>query len=176
MKILITDYDFPDVAPEQARYQSAGVEVVTAQCRSEEDVIAAAEGCDGLLVQYAPVGDKVFAARPQIRIVSRYGAGFDTVNVPDAKRHGVWVANSPDYGVGEVATHALALALSLVRHVGFYDRDVHRGNWHYTSPGVLRRPAERRLGLLGLGRIGKRMASISHEVFREVIACDPYIP
>jgi hypothetical protein len=75
MKILITDHDFPDVALEQALYQAAGVEVVTAQCRSEEDVIAAADGCDGLLVQYAPVGGKVFAACPRVRIVSRYGAG-----------------------------------------------------------------------------------------------------
>ena len=50
MKILITDYDFPDVALEQGLYKAAGVEVVTAQCRSEDDVIAAADGCDGLLV------------------------------------------------------------------------------------------------------------------------------
>ena len=175
-RFLITDYDFHDVDLEVDLLREAGMEVATAQCKTEEDVIAAAQGYDGLLTQYAPMNARVFGARPEVRIVSRFGAGFDTVNVPDAKKHGVWVANSPDYGVGEVATHALAMALSLVRHVGFYDRDVHRGTWHYTSPGVLRRPAELTLGLLGLGRIGKRMASISHEVFREVIACDPYIP
>ncbi len=152
------------------------MEVSTAQCRTEDDVISAARGYDGLLTQYAPLNAKVFGARPEVRIVSRLGAGFDTVNVSDAKKHGVWVANSPDYGVGEVATHALAMALSLVRHVAFYDRDIRKSNWHYTSAGVLRRPAELTLGLLGLGRIGKRMASISREVFREVIACDPYIP
>ena len=80
----------------------------------EDDVIAASAGCQGLLVQYAPVNRTVFAARPEIRIASRYGAGFDTINVADARDHGIWVANSPDYGVGEVATHALALALSSV--------------------------------------------------------------
>ena len=148
----------------------------TAGVITEDDVIEAARGYDGLLTQYAPMNAKVFGARPEVRIVSRFGAGFDTVNVTDAKTHGVWVANSPDYGVGEVATHALALALSLVRHVAFYDRDIRRSNWHYTSAGALRRPAELTLGILGLGRIGKRMASISRETFREVIACDPYIP
>ncbi|MFX5718352.1 hypothetical protein ABTE23_20220 [Acinetobacter baumannii] len=48
------------------------------------------------MVQYAPVNAKVFAARPEIRIASRYGAGFDTINTADAAAHGVWVANSPD--------------------------------------------------------------------------------
>lgn len=175
MKILITDYDFPDLALEQALYQAAGVEVVTAQCRSEDEVIAAAAGCDGLLVQYAPVGAKVFAACLQIRIVSRYGAGFDTINTADARQHGVWVANSPDYGVGEVATHALAMALSLLRHLPWYDRDIRNGNWHFSSPGRMERVSDMTLGILGLGRIGKRMAHIGRNSFKRVIACDPYI-
>jgi D-3-phosphoglycerate dehydrogenase len=175
MKILITDYDFPDVKLEQELYRAAGVEVVTAQCRTEDEVIEASKGCQGLLVQYAPVNAKVFAARPEIRIASRYGAGFDTINVDDAKKHGVWVANSPDYGVGEVATHALAMTLALVRHIAFYDRDVKAGNWHYTSAGKIQRAGDMTLGIVGLGRIGKRMAHIARNSFKRVIAYDPYI-
>jgi D-3-phosphoglycerate dehydrogenase len=87
----------------------------------------------------------------------------------------VWVANSPDYGVGEVATHALAMALALVRHLPFYDRDIRAERWHYTSAGPLRRPGELTLGILGMGRIGTRMAHLSRNVFRHVVACDPYI-
>ena len=87
----------------------------------------------------------------------------------------MWVANSPDYGVGEVATHALALALALVRNVVAYHRDIHAGRWHYLSSGPLRRAADMTLGIVGLGRIGKRMAHVSRNVFRRVIACDPYI-
>jgi phosphoglycerate dehydrogenase-like enzyme len=175
MKILITDHDFPDLALEQALCQAAGVEVVTAQCRSEDEVIAAADGCDGLLVQYAPVGGKVFAACPRVRIVSRYGAGFDTIDTGEAKRHGVWVANSPDYGVGEVATHALAMALALLRHLPWYDRDIRRGAWSFGSAGRMERVSDMTLGILGLGRIGKRMAHIGRNSFRRVVACDPYI-
>jgi phosphoglycerate dehydrogenase-like enzyme len=175
LKFLITDHDFPDVRLETALLTEAGMEVVTAQCRTEDDVIAAAKGCDGALTQYAPMNAKVFAARPELRIVSRFGAGFDTVNVEDARRFGVWVANSPDYGVGEVATHALGMALSLVRHLHRFDRDVRAGTWHYASTGGLARPAQLTLGILGLGRIGKRMASISRNVFGAVVACDPYV-
>lgn len=175
MKILITDHDFPDLDLEQALYRAAGIEVAVAQCRTEDEVIAASEGCQGLLVQYAPVNAKVFAARPGIRIVSRYGAGFDTINTADARDYGVWVANSPDYGVGEVATHALAMLLSLIRHIAFYDRDVKAGAWHYTSAGVIPRASDMTLGILGLGRIGKRMAHLGRDCFKRVIACDPHL-
>ena len=175
MKFLITDHDFPDVDLETQLLRDAGMEVVTAQCRTEDDVIEAAKGCSGLLAQYAPMNARVFAALPEVRVVSRMGAGFDTVNTADAKEYGVWVANSPDYGVGEVATHALGMAIALVRHIPFYDRHVRAGNWHYTSAGKLRRVSDMTLGILGFGRIGKRMAHLSSNVFGRVIACDPYI-
>ena len=114
-------------------------------------------------------------ALPALGIVSRYGAGYDTVDSDACRRHGVWLANSPDYGVGEVATHALALALALIRGITIYDREVRAGRWHYLAPGVLRRPAELTLGIVGLGRIGKRMAFLGRNVFGRVIACDPYL-
>jgi phosphoglycerate dehydrogenase-like enzyme len=175
MKVLITDYNFADIDAEIALFRAAGIEVVSAQCKTEDDVIAASKGCEGLLVQHAPVNAKVFAARPEIRIASRIGAGYDTINTADARKHGVWVANSPDYGVGEVATHALAMALALLRHIALYDRDVKAGRWHYMTAGTIRRASEMTLGILGLGRIGKRMAYIARNCFKRVIACDPYL-
>jgi D-3-phosphoglycerate dehydrogenase len=175
MKVLITDYDFPDIELETALFKAAGVEMVSAQCRTTADVIAAARGCQGLPVQYAPVNREVFEALPEIRIVSRFGAGFDTIDVADAKRANVWVANSPDYGVGEVATHALAMTLGLIRHITAYDRDVKAGKWHFSTAGTIRRASDLTLGILGLGRIGKRMAHIGRNCFKRVIACDPYL-
>ncbi|MGE5616834.1 MAG: C-terminal binding protein [Bacillota bacterium] len=176
MKVLITDHDFPDLDLELGLFRDAGIDVVSAQCRTEEDVIGAAEGCQGVLVQYAPINERVLDARPEIRIASRFGAGFDTIDTEAARRRGVWVANSPDYGVAEVATHALAMALSLVRHLPAFDRDVRARNWHYTSSGPVKRATSLTLGILGLGRIGKRMAALSRPCFGSIIACDPYIP
>jgi phosphoglycerate dehydrogenase-like enzyme len=175
MKILITDSDFPDLELERGLFADARIEVVTAQCRTEQAVIDAAGGCSALLVQYAPVTERVLAALPQVGLVSRFGAGYDTVDPAACARHGVWLANSPDYGVGEVATHALGMALSLLRHLPFYDRDVKAGRWHYLSPGTIRRTGNQTVGILGLGRIGKRFAHLARNCFGRVIACDPYI-
>ena len=175
MNVLITDFDFPDVALELKLFSDAGLKVTTAQCKTEAQLIEAGKNADAFLLQYAPANKAVFQALPNLKIVSRYGAGFDTINTDDAQACGVWVGNSPDYGVHEVASHALAMAMNLVRHLSFYDRDVRAGKWHYLTPGILKRPSSMTVGVLGLGRIGKRFAHIARETFGRVIACDPHL-
>jgi phosphoglycerate dehydrogenase-like enzyme len=174
-KVLLTDHEFPDPSPERKFFDEAGVEFITGQCKTEDEVIAAAAGCAGILVTFAPITDRVLSALPQLGIVSRIGAGYDTIDPAACAKHGVWLANSPDYGVGEVSTHALSLALALIRHVVAYHRDINAGHWHYLSSGPVRRASDMTLGIVGLGRIGKRMAHISRNVFGRVLACDPYL-
>jgi len=174
-KILFSDHDYHDISLERDLLARQGVEIEVANCRTEDDVIRAAKGVRGILLQYAPITERVVAALPDLGIVSRIGAGFDTIDTAACARHGVWVANSPDYGVGEVATHALALSLALVRNVVAWHRDVTAGTWHYTSAGPVKRASELTLGIVGLGRIGKRMAHVSRNLFKRVVAADPYL-
>jgi phosphoglycerate dehydrogenase-like enzyme len=174
---LLTDFDARDFKLEESLFAAAGMGLVIAQARTEAEVIAAAtaRAADGLLIQYAPVTDRVLAALPRVGICSRIGAGFDTVDPQACQRHGVWLANSPDYGVGEVATHALALALDIIRGTTFHTADIRAGKWHYESNGLRRRATEMTLGIVGLGRIGKRMAHVSRNIFKRVVAYDPYL-
>jgi len=174
-RILFADNDFPDIALERDLFARHGIELDVAQCRTEDDVIRAAKGASGILLQYAPITERVVASLPGLGIVSRIGAGYDTVDTDGCAKHGVWVANSPDYGVGEVATHALAMALALVRNIVAWHRDVTSGRWHYTSAGPVKRASELTLGIVGLGRIGKRMAHVSRNLFKRVVAADPYL-
>jgi phosphoglycerate dehydrogenase-like enzyme len=175
MKVLFTDYDFLDISLERDIFRQAGIEMLEAQCRTEEEVIETARDCRALLVQYAPITDRVFAALPRLGICSRLGAGYDPIDAKAAARYGVWVANSPDYGVGEVATHALALMLACIRNVVRYDHDIHEGRWHYTSATKIPRASKLTVGILGLGRIGKRFAHVARNLFGRVIAHDPYL-
>ena len=108
-------------------------------------------------------------------LASRIGAGYDTIDAVAAERHGVWVANSPDYGVGEVSLHALAMLLDRIRSLTRYDRDIHSGTWHYTSVPAIPRAQNLTVGVLGLGRIGKRFAHYAQPIFKRVIAHDPYL-
>ena len=174
---LLTDFDAKSYALEEKLFADAGARFVTAQAKTEDDVIRAATDCqaDGLLIQYAPVTERVLAALPHVGICSRIGAGFDTIDPKACAKRGVWLANSPDYGVGEVATHALALALDIIRGTTFHSIDIRAGKWHYESNGARRRATEMTLGIVGLGRIGKRMAHVSRNLFKRVIAYDPYL-
>src|ERR1700741_5382181 len=99
--VLFADHDYPDIELERALFNQAGVEVAIAQCKSEDDVIAHGGGCRAILLQDAPIPDRVLAHLPDVGIVSRIGAGYDTIDAAACERHGVWLANSPDYGVGE---------------------------------------------------------------------------
>jgi phosphoglycerate dehydrogenase-like enzyme len=174
-RVLYSDHDYADIELERRLFAQAGVELFSAQCKTEDEVAAAATGCVAILSQYAPVGEKALAALPALGIVSRIGAGYDNVDTAACERHGVWVANSPDYGIGEVATHALGLALALTRNIVAFHRDIRAGQWHYLSSGHVRRVGEMTLGIVGLGRIGKRMAHVSRNAFKRVLAFDPYI-
>jgi D-3-phosphoglycerate dehydrogenase len=175
LKVLITDFNYPDVELERRILEDAGLELVTAQCRSEEDVIEAAQGASALLTQYARITARVMAELPELRLVGRYGVGYDIVDVETARERGVWVTNVPDYGTEEVAVHALSLVLSLLRHLPHYDRDVRAGRWHSASTGPLYRLKNSTLGVVGLGRIGGTFARRASPWFGRTLGCDPYL-
>ena len=175
MRALIADFDYADVNIERRILEGAGLEVVEAQCRTEEDVIEAGRGVSALLTQYAPITAKVLAELPELRMVGRYGVGYDVVNVGVARERGVWVANVPDYGTEEVAAHALSMTLALLRHLTLYDRAVRNGRWHPTSTGPLYRLKNLTLGVVGIGRIGGTFARRAGPWFGRTLGCDPYL-
>jgi len=78
MQILFADHDFPDIDLEREIFGAAGLELKVAQCKREAEVVDAARGCAAILLQYAPIGAAVVEALPQLGLVSRIGAGFDT--------------------------------------------------------------------------------------------------
>jgi D-3-phosphoglycerate dehydrogenase len=90
-----------------------------------------------------------------------------------ARARGVWVANSPDYGVGEVATHALAMALSLVRHLPAFDRDVRAGRWHYSSTGSVKRGRNSRSASSASAASARAWRRSRAPCFGAILACDP---
>ena len=175
MKVLIADYDYGDVHIERRILEGAGLEVVEAQCRTEGDVIETGRGVSALLTQYAPITARVFDELPELRMVGRYGVGYDVVDVEAARECGVWVANVPDYGTEEVAAHALSMAFALLRHLPLYDRGVRDGRWHPHSTGPLHRLKNRTLGVVGVGRIGGTFARRASPWFGRTLGCDPYL-
>lgn len=176
MKVLVTDAEYSSLDLESSVLAAAGHELRLASCKTAEDVIEAGAGIDAMLVQYAPITAAVFEALPQLGLVSRYGVGVDAVDTDAAQRHGVWVCNVPDYGTTEVALHAVAMLLALLRNLAGHDREVRTGHWDYHLGGELRRPSSLTLGVVGLGRIGRMTAERAAPWFSAVVGYDPHLP
>jgi D-3-phosphoglycerate dehydrogenase / 2-oxoglutarate reductase len=146
---------------------------------AEQDVASSAPPWSGddvaALVSFAPVTGADLGRLPSLRIVATPSVGFDHVDVEAATRRGVWVCNVPDYCVEEMADHALALLLALVRGVVELDRSVRAGAWDHEAAGRLQRVSDVRLGVIGFGRIGRALANRGRVLGMSVSAHDPLL-
>jgi D-3-phosphoglycerate dehydrogenase len=175
-RILVTDHPFAGFDVERSVLDELGCELVLAPSTAEDALVAAVAGCDAVLVCYAKVTERVVeaAARAGCRIISRYGIGYDNIDVAAATRHGILVTYVPDYCLDEVADHTLALLLALARGVVPAGRAVARGGWAVPQ-GSVRRLRGQRLAVVGAGGIGRRVIERAQAFGYELIAYDPWV-
>ncbi|MEO6876106.1 MAG: C-terminal binding protein [Opitutaceae bacterium] len=176
LRVLITDHGFPNLTHEQATIDAAGAELVVAQCKTPEDVIAAAKDADALLVQWAPVNAAVIATLTRCKVIVRYGIGVDNVDLAAAKAKGIAVCNVPDYGVREVAEHAVSLALALTRQLPQIDRRLRGGTWKITPDRPMLALHESTFATAGFGRIARTAHEMMQGFGCKRIAYDPFVP
>ena len=174
MKVIITDCDHENIDIEKKVFHDAGMEVELKHARTEEEVIEQCKGGEIFIVQYAKITEKVMEAIPELKYVVRYGVGVDTVDVEAATRHGIQVGNVPDYGMNEVADHAIALLLTLKRKIVQMNEFTKSQRWDYTKSIPIHRFSEETVGVVGLGRIGRCFAKRANALGFKVIGYDPY--
>jgi D-3-phosphoglycerate dehydrogenase len=174
--ILMTSSKLSDGKYERKLLEPLGARLIIADCKNEEDVIDAGKEAFGLIVTVTPIGEKVFNALPNLKIVARTGIGVDNIDLETARKHGVTICNVPDYCLNEVADHAMALLLATERKIVQQHMKVISGKWEGVK-GV--KPIyglqERVLGLIGFGGIGRLMVPRAKAFGLKVIAYDPYV-
>jgi D-3-phosphoglycerate dehydrogenase len=176
--VAITDSDLNTTEDEQI-LRAAGLSTVRLQARTQDQVIARLSEVpvDALIVQWAPITAAVLDAAPACRFICRLGIGYEMVDVATATERGIAVANVPDYCVDEVVAHSLAMVLWLLRGLGRFDAAVRAGQWAASASYPLAaKPADTVLGLVGLGRIGAKVAAQARFLGFDVIGHDPYAP
>ncbi|MDZ4721366.1 MAG: hydroxyacid dehydrogenase [Roseiflexaceae bacterium] len=153
-------------------------EVVTGAKPRSDAWFAMASGCDAMIIGGQTIIDGPALDRigPRLRAVARTGIGYDAIDVPAATERGVMVINTPDGPTESTAEHAIALILNLAKGVAIADRVLRSGvgfpPYGALAPGLELRGAT--LGLVGLGRIGGRVAEIARVLGMRVLAFDPY--
>ena len=176
LKVVITDCPWEDISVEREILERAGIELIRTQCKTPQEVIDACRDADALLVGWAPLNKDVLPQLKKCRLAMRYGTGYDNIDVPAATAAGIAVAINSDYCVDEVASHALAMILACYRQFPVLTDSVRNGIW---NPMAVMRPAPQfgmqTVGILGMGRIGRRLFDMVRPLVSRVIAHDPVL-
>jgi D-3-phosphoglycerate dehydrogenase / 2-oxoglutarate reductase len=173
-RVFHADYvgDLGSLEFERAQLNAIGAELVAAHCADRDELIKNADGAEVIWLEWVPPVDAyVLRALPSCRLVMRWGAGYDQIDTRAATELGVAVANAPTYATQNVAEHALALLLAMTRGVATGNAAMHAGGWRDPAVGH-QRLAGRTLGIVGLGRIGHRVAELGLAFGCRVIAHD----
>src|SRR5262245_25464617 len=144
---------------------------------SDAEVAARARGAAVLVTNKAPVPAAVIEQSPELRFIAVTATGFDCVDVAAARRRGIPVANVPEYGTDSVAQYVFALLLELCHHVVLHAEAVRAGEWSRQPDFCLRKTplielAGKTMGLVGYGRIGRRVGELARAFGMTVLADD----
>lgn len=130
---------------------------------------------DVVVTAETAVTDRVLNAFPALRGVVTASIGFDHLDLGACRRRGITVCNSPNYCTEDVADHALASMLALWRCVPQLSRAVTAGHWDSFGARQPKRVAGSTLGIVGLGRIGRRVAAKAGSLGVTLLGFDPFV-
>ena len=144
--------------------------------QSPAQILEVAKGADVILSGAAPVFDAATLEALGCPAIVRLGVGVDGVDLDTARSLGMWVANVPDYGTEAVALHTVTLILAALRRLTEADRRLRDGSWGVAELRPLHLPSSMTVGVVGLGRIGRRVAVMLNGVgFERFLVADPVI-
>lgn len=174
-KIFITDYiETPDIEQEVFGKK---VEIICLNEEHEENFPESISEADAVLVWHTKITELTIKRLKKCKAIVRYGVGYDNVDFQCAREYGIPFANTPDYGVHEVADTASSLILTLVRKVSNYNQasKSYESGWQEHTIKPLKRTNEHRLGIIGIGRIGTAVALRMKAFGMEIGFYDPYV-
>ncbi len=173
-RIVVLDTGYESYDQEQALFEQAGyhLDVYRGPARNAKSKLLFGRGAVGVMIRGTAADESFFSALPGLKALVRYGVGYDNVDLTAATRHGVRVANVQGYANESVSDHALALMFACNRAFPWVKNG--RG---FGKPPAMPIPDFSRstLGIIGLGRIGSRLAEKACSLFERMVAYDPYV-
>jgi D-3-phosphoglycerate dehydrogenase / 2-oxoglutarate reductase len=173
MKLFYLNPTYPNLDLEEEVLKGTGIELVRFRASGDQDFAGAGDQIDAILTDTTPITRQTVSYLNRCKIVVRLGVGYDIVDRAACRERGIVVCNVPDYGVEEVANHAVALLLAVQRRLLPYDRKVRQKKWGYQVGWPIRRLSHERAAVLGIGRIGAHFVARIKPFVRDVVAYDP---
>ena len=175
--IAITTSGFDMANPRIAALEANGWKFVRnphgrKMTESEVSELLASSGAEAIIAGVEPLTEGVFEQNPQLHLISRCGSGVDDVDMEAAERRGISVYRTPEAPAEAVAELTISLAIAVLRRVGEADRLLRSGQWHALMG---RSYGRSRVGIIGLGHVGRRVAAVSAVLGAEVGYTDHYV-
>lgn len=142
-----------------------------------DQIVARARQADVVITNKAPLSAQTLAQLPQLKFIAVTATGYNIVDTSAATQRGIATSNVPEYGTNTVAQFVTALLLELCHHVALHDSAVKAGEWSRNPDWCFWKTplielAGRRMGIVGFGRIGRRVGEVAHALGMEIIAFD----
>ncbi len=173
--VVVTSRSFGSGALDlEGRITAAGYRVVRAGAGHDLDELGPLlSDAVGWIAGTGSVTERHLSLAPQLRVIARYGVGYDKVDVAAAARRGIVVTNTPGANTNAVAEHTVALLLAALRGIPAADRRVRHGDW---SAWYTREVSALSIGVVGLGRIGRTVIDRLAGFGPRLLGADPWVP
>lgn len=156
--------------------KQCGYEVKDGRGLDKQMLIEDLQDCDAVIVRVTVVDDEVFERCPRLKVVAGHGVGVDNIDLESARRHGCRVTNTPTANSVAVAEHAIMLMLALAKNLPIVTEGYRTGAYDKIRATIFAGELyESTLGILGLGKIGVRVAARALGFGMRVLAYDPYV-
>ncbi|MBI9107432.1 MAG: C-terminal binding protein [Spirochaetales bacterium] len=174
IKVVILDDRYSDYGQEETVLAELGVKPEIHWPKSEDDAAMILHDADAVICNLYPLTGDLIRGMKKCRVISRYGVGYDNVDVEAASEMGIVVCNVPDYAMEDASDHALALLFGCIRKISYRDRMIRQGKWNLHQDQPCFRMAGRVLGVIGYGHIGSTLVrKISGFGFSRILVDDP---
>lgn len=172
--VCVTDKRHESYELEREILSKIDAELKVCNCDTEEDIIAQCAEADGLLLDLAPMTAKAISGLNNCKVISRYGVGYNNVDIEACTAKNIQVAYVPDYHMEDVSDHTMALILACMRQLRSIDSGVRQGKWNI--PTTCYRLKGKTVGLVGVGRIARVLVKkLSGFGLQEILGYDPYV-
>ena len=161
---------------EKKRLAEHDIDLVLTMVQGDDDYIAQCRDADAVIICFSDTNRRVIGHLPKLKAAVRCGIGYEVIDLDACTEHGVAACNIPHYCTEEVAAHAMALALGCNRHLYTYFDGVRSGKWLAARPPQPRRPSKLAFGLVGFGKIARKVAQYAKGFDFQVSAYDPFLP
>jgi glycerate dehydrogenase len=144
---------------------------------NKDEIISRIGEADIVITNKTPICDTILNACPNIKYIGVLATGYNIVDTNTAKEKGIVVTNIPTYGTAAVGQFAIALLLEVCHHIGHHSQAVHKGKWEKNDDWCfwdypLIELADKNIGIIGCGRIGRATGKIAQALGMNVIGYD----